>query len=109
MNEGLLDLEEAKKRLNWYEKKYGPYIERRGLHNFKNLFRMPNLYEWTILFMLFLTLFGAYAYKMDIQTCREFINRTITDQENIDKIVQDRIQNYEDFKNRSTLNLTLIG
>lgn len=73
MNEGL-SLEEYKKRLSWYDKKYGPYIEKRGLHNFKNLFRMPNLYELVIFFMLLLSLFITWAYNEDTKTAREMVN-----------------------------------
>jgi len=65
--------EEKEKQLEWYKKKY-PYIEKRGLSNWKNLFRKPTLEEWTILFMLIMGLFVAWAYMKDIQTCREFLN-----------------------------------
>jgi hypothetical protein len=64
---------ELKKRLDWYEKKYGPYIEKRGLKdNWKNLFRKPTLLEWTILFMLIMGLFSAWAYQRDIKACQIF-------------------------------------
>ena len=56
-------------RLKWYEKQYGPYVEKRGLNNWKNLFRKPTMLEWTILFMLVMGLFAAWAYKNDIQGC----------------------------------------
>lgn len=90
MNEGL-DLEESKKRLLWYEKKYGPYIEARGLNNFKNLFRKPTLYEWTILFMLILTLLGAYAYNRDISVCHKFIEESIEREARINDIVNEEL------------------
>lgn len=65
---------EMKKQLAWYSKKYGPYIEKRGLKdNWKNLFRKPTLLEWTILFMLVMGLFSAWAYNQDIQSCRDFV------------------------------------
>lgn len=66
-----LSREELEKRLIWYSKRYGQYIEKRGFHNFKNLFRAPNLYEWTILFMLFMAGFIAWAYMADISRCQE--------------------------------------
>lgn len=66
--------EEMKKRLEWYEKRYGSYIEKRGLHNWKNLFRKPTFSEWIILALLLLGLFIAYAYQHDISACREYLN-----------------------------------
>lgn len=78
MNEGL-SLEEASKRLQWYDKKYGPYIEKRGLHNYKNLFRKPTMYEWIILLMLSLTLFIAWAYNEDTTVCKQFVARSIAE------------------------------
>lgn len=70
-----MDREEFEKRLKWYSSKYGPYIEKKGLHNWKNLFRKPTLYEWIILFMLFMMLFVAWAYQRDIALCRQFIEQ----------------------------------
>lgn len=61
-------------RATWYENKYGPYIHSRGMNNWKNLFRKPNSYEWTILFMLVMTLFGAYAYFLDTKQCTDTLN-----------------------------------
>jgi hypothetical protein len=60
-----------KEKVTWYEKRYGPVIERRGLHNWKNLFRKPNIYEWTILFMIILTILSGFLYMEDTKTCRE--------------------------------------
>lgn len=68
------NIEEYKKKLEWYEKKYGPYIEKRGLHNWRNLFRKPNLLEWTILFMLVMSLFIAWAYQQDTHLCRDTLS-----------------------------------
>ena len=68
-----LDQKEMQKRLVWYEKKYGPYIERRGIHNWNHLFRRPTLLEWTILAMLVMSLFIAWAYQADTKMCRETI------------------------------------
>ena len=47
-----LDREELIKRVSWYEKKYGSYVEKRGVGNFKNLFKMPTMNEWIIFFMI---------------------------------------------------------
>ena len=65
--------EELIKRLNWFERKYGPYIERRGIHNWRNLFRKPTVNEWTILFMLILSFFLTLAYQRDVALCQEII------------------------------------
>ena len=61
-------------RVQWYEKKYGPYYEGRGVKNWKNLFRKPTMYEWIILVMLLMMGFVAWAYNTDISNCREYIN-----------------------------------
>lgn len=68
-----LSREELEKRLNWYSNKYGPYIQKRGLHNWKNLFRKPNLQEWIILIMITMAMFIGWAYNHDISQCREFL------------------------------------
>lgn len=72
MGEQNIDLsdDELLKRVTWYEKRYGPYIEKRGLHNWKNLFRRPTLLEWTVLGMLILVLFMTFAYQSDIKACQ---------------------------------------
>ena len=62
--------EEEMKQLKWFEKRYGPYIPEKGLRNWKLLFRMPTMYEWTILFMLAMGLFMAWAYYHDIEACQ---------------------------------------
>lgn len=67
----VLSQEELEKRIQWYEKRYGPYIEKRGFHNWKNLFRWPNTYEWTILAMLLMSLFIAFAYQSDVKSCQD--------------------------------------
>jgi len=61
-----MEKEELEKRIKWYENKYGPYIEDRGLHNWKNLFRKPSLYEIVILSMVILSLFMYWAYSVDV-------------------------------------------
>ena len=66
-----INLEEANRRLEWYSKKYGPYIEKRGLKNLGNLFRKPTLNEWIILFMIFMGLIIAWAYNHDTKACRD--------------------------------------
>lgn len=58
-------------KLKWFESKYGPYYETKGLKNWKNLFRKPTLMEGTIFLMMLLCLFGAYAYSIDTKLCRE--------------------------------------
>lgn len=68
-----MEKEDIEKRLIWYEKNYGPYIEKRGLHNWKNLLRKPNLQEWIILTMLVLGLFLSWAYTRDVSQCQELI------------------------------------
>jgi len=70
--------EELKKRLDWYEKKYGAYFEKRGIHNVKNLFRMPNSYEWLILTILIFALFMSYTYGIETKTCREALGNIET-------------------------------
>lgn len=61
------------KRLDWYQEKYGPYIEERGLKNWRNLFRWPNLQEWTIFILIIMALFLGWAYKHDISSCYNYI------------------------------------
>ena len=62
--------EQLEAKVKWYEKKYGPVIQKRGLNNWKNLFRKPNLYEWLILAMLLMALFMAWAYTHDIEATK---------------------------------------
>ena len=69
----LLNEIEMEKRLKWYENKYGPYIQERGFKNWRNLFRKPNLLEWTIFFMLVMGLFMAWAYNNDVGQCQTFV------------------------------------
>lgn len=47
-------------------------FEKRGLHNWRNLFKKPTLQDWIIFILLVLVLFLAWAYQTDIQACREF-------------------------------------
>ena len=63
--------EEMKKQLKWYEKNYGPYIEKRGLGNWKNLFKKPTMRDLLILVILAGILLSAWAYKADIQSCQD--------------------------------------
>lgn len=69
-----MDKKELEKRLIWYEKRYGPYIEKRGLKNWRNLFRKPTISEWTILVMLILAMFMGWAYQIDTAQCRESLS-----------------------------------
>jgi len=62
---------ELQKKLKWYENKFGPYYESRGLKNWKNLFRKPTLMEWTLLILIIIGLLGALAYDSDTKNCRE--------------------------------------
>jgi len=66
-------IEKLKKENAWYNKTYGPYIERRGLRNWRNLFRRPNILEWTILIMLLIGIFMGWAYERDVSICRAYI------------------------------------
>jgi len=61
------------KENDWYNKKYGPYIGKRGVHNWKNLFRRPNILEWTILIMLLMALFMGWAYYRDFKVYEQNI------------------------------------
>lgn len=70
-----LSRDELLKRISWYEKKYGSYIEKRGFHNWKNLFRKPTLQEWLVLIMLIGLVFIAWAYQRDIALCYEAIDQ----------------------------------
>ncbi len=63
----LSEIERKDKIIKWYEKRYGPYIEKRGIHNWKNLFRKPNIYEIVILFMLVMFFVLIFAYVHDIK------------------------------------------
>jgi hypothetical protein len=67
------DLEEANKRIAWYEKKYGPYIENRGLGNWKNLFKRPSMNDWIVLVLLIMAIGLAFAYQHDTEVCRSYL------------------------------------
>ena len=71
LNKESLSSDEKQKRLDWYEKNYGPYIETRGLKNWKNLFRKPTMRDLLILIILAGVLLSAWSYKHDIQTCQD--------------------------------------
>jgi hypothetical protein len=49
-------------------------IEKRGLHNWKNLFRKPTLNDWIIFILLMMVMFMAWAYQRDIAVCKQAIN-----------------------------------
>ena len=55
--------------LKWYKNKYGPRIEKRGVHNWKNLFRKPTLNEWIVLFCVLFALTLTFFYNVDIKNC----------------------------------------
>ncbi len=54
-------------------------FEKRGLHNWRNLFRKPTLQDWLIFFMLVMILFLAWAYQRDITVCKSSINFSVRD------------------------------
>lgn len=49
------------------------YTPKRGIENWKNLFRKPTLSEWIILFMMIGILVIAYAYQTETSSCRDFM------------------------------------
>jgi hypothetical protein len=65
--------EELIKRVTWYDKKFGPYIEKRGLKNVKNLFRKPTGQEVISFFLMLMLLVMAWAYNYDTESCRKTI------------------------------------
>jgi len=73
MAENVLSQIEMEERLKWYESRYGPYIEKRGMQNWKNLFRKPTLLEMVIFIMLIMGLYMAWAYQRDVAACTEFL------------------------------------
>lgn len=78
-NENQPNEDELQKKLKWYENKYGPYYETRGIKNWKNLFRKPTLMEGTLFILMILMLFGAYAYNLDTKKCRETLKNLPTE------------------------------
>ena len=64
-----LTQEELEKRVFWYEQKYGPYIEKRGLHNWKNLFKKPSMSDWITLILIIGAILLGIAYSVDHKTC----------------------------------------
>ena len=86
MNEDL-SRDELMKRVNWYSGKFGPYVEKKGLHNWKNLFKKPTMSEMIVLVMLIMALFLWWTYSHDIKECKiivaecnEILNPTIPNQ-----------------------------
>jgi len=86
----------------------------RGLHNWKNLFRKPNMYELVILFMLVMAILMAYVYKHDVGEClyiREHLEDICTSYRNytvipstgllVDKEIIDQINAKGVFSNNS--------
>ena len=74
-----LPKEQLEARLRWYTKRYGPIQEKKGLHNWKNLFKKPTLQDCIIFFMLVMMLFVAWSYSHDINACREFYQENSCD------------------------------
>ena len=69
-----MDSVEMEKRLKFYEDKYGPYVEKRGLHNWKNLFRRPSMNEWIILILLICCVAFAFTAQMNASICQGAID-----------------------------------
>lgn len=72
----------------------------------QELWRMPSMQEWLVLFMMAMMLLAAYAYKHDVGICRDYIK-------NIDTVCSGRSQimanNYTSSTiNVSSFNLTFI-
>lgn len=67
------------RKLKWYEQKYGPYYETKGLKNWKNLFRKPTTIDWIVLALWVLILFMAYAYSFETKQCRETLENLPTE------------------------------
>ncbi len=104
--------EDFQKKLKWYESKYGPYYETRGIKNWKNLFRKPTLLEWSMFVILILMLLGAWAYNEDTKKCRhtlENLPREVCEAcrefQTNSEAYEDRIQ-IPDFSNLSFVNET---
>ncbi len=74
-NQNKTILEGYEKKLKWYEKNYGPYINERGLKNWKNLFQKPTMWDVLIFIIIVMVLLGALAYNRDIQTCQDTLKR----------------------------------
>ena len=95
---GWREEEDIRARLKWYENHYGPYVQHRGMENWKNLFRKPTMLEWTILFMLLMGLFMAWAYKTDITACNDFYKQNVcyfcNEQRGLNPSVQQMVPNY---------------
>jgi len=43
-----------------------------GIHNWKNLFRKPNLEDYIMLFIIIMVLFSYYQYRVDIDNIIEY-------------------------------------
>jgi len=43
--------------------------DKRGLHNWKNLFKKPTLSDWMVTIMLLFVLIIVLFYKLDVDTC----------------------------------------
>ena len=73
-----MEKNELEKRLIWYENRYGPYIEKRGFHNWKNLLKKPTRSQWLILGMLIILLGMSYVYMYETKACRDFVQNIET-------------------------------
>lgn len=98
--ERIEDIDEANKRLEWYNKKYGPYIEKRGLRNWKNLFRKPTGQEWLTLILLILAILMAFAYQRDMSICQSYANNHTTS-----SIIPSQIPEFNPLSNNSLIKI----
>jgi hypothetical protein len=48
----------------------GNVPQKRGLHNWRNLFKKPTFQDWIIMFMLIMVVLMGYAYKSETEQCR---------------------------------------
>jgi hypothetical protein len=58
-----------------------------GIKNWKNLFKKPTAEDWITLLILILVMVAAFAYTLDIKTCKETLN-------NLDEMCLARTANY---------------
>lgn len=68
----------------------------------KALFRWPTLNEWITLFIIFMMLVTAWAYKHDVAVCRDYVN-------NIDSICLQRGNSFVKQPNYTSPQLNITG
>jgi len=52
--------------------RFNPKTDKRGLHNWKNLFKKPTTEDIIILLLLLLTFFNSWSYNRDMNACQDF-------------------------------------